>query len=194
VAFGHGLTVKETAVYLIYGQSTTVEAQPSPDVKMESPLTINIRMTEQIPYAVAESLFNRLASATFLEYGRIYGVMDELERLKNSVECIRVVLLDAQEKQEQNWIRRLEDVLHRADDLLDEFIIEDIRYKGDAAVVVKQTDSLRSKSISFLLESDITGREDDKKEIINLLRQPHGNISSVAIVGIGGIGKTTIAR
>ncbi|XP_058746938.1 uncharacterized protein LOC131619917 [Vicia villosa] len=41
VAIGHGLAVKETAVYLIYGQSTTmeieptiqVETQPSPDVK-----------------------------------------------------------------------------------------------------------------------------------------------------------------
>jgi len=43
VAFGHGLTIKETAVYLIYGQSTTMEiepilevaAQPSPGVEIE---------------------------------------------------------------------------------------------------------------------------------------------------------------
>ncbi|XP_024632717.1 disease resistance protein RUN1 [Medicago truncatula] len=43
VAFGHGLIIKETAVYLIYGQLTTMEiepilevaAQPSPDVEIE---------------------------------------------------------------------------------------------------------------------------------------------------------------
>ncbi|GAU46780.1 hypothetical protein TSUD_351790 [Trifolium subterraneum] len=61
-------------------------------------------MAEQIPYAVAESLFNRLGSATFREHGQLYGVMDELDRLKNSVEYIRVVLLDAQEEQEQNCV------------------------------------------------------------------------------------------
>ncbi|MCI35644.1 NBS-LRR resistance protein, partial [Trifolium medium] len=59
-------------------------------------------MAEQIPYGVAESLVNRLASAAFREFGRIYGVMDELERLKKTVESIRAVLLDAEEKQEQS--------------------------------------------------------------------------------------------
>ncbi|MCI24661.1 disease resistance protein, partial [Trifolium medium] len=39
-------------------------------------------MAEQIPYGVAASLIDRLASAAFREFGRIYGVMDELERLK----------------------------------------------------------------------------------------------------------------
>ncbi|GAU50614.1 hypothetical protein TSUD_351910, partial [Trifolium subterraneum] len=98
---------------------------------------VNRRMAEQISYAVAERLFNRLASTAFCEHGRIYGVTDELERLKNSVEHIKVVLLDAQEKQEQNcvvqsWIRRVEDLLHLADDLLDEFMIEGMRYQVDA--------------------------------------------------------------
>ncbi|WJX91805.1 hypothetical protein P8452_73531 [Trifolium repens] len=66
-------------------------------------------MAEQIPYAVAASLINRLGSAALLEYGRINGVMNELERLKKTVESIRAVLLDAEDKQEeqnhavQNW-------------------------------------------------------------------------------------------
>jgi len=44
----------------------------------------------------------RLTSAAFHEFGRIYGVKDELERLKNTVESIKVVLLDAEDKQEQS--------------------------------------------------------------------------------------------
>ncbi|GAU37288.1 hypothetical protein TSUD_354440 [Trifolium subterraneum] len=59
-------------------------------------------MAEQILYGVAESLIKSLASAALREYGRINGVMDQLERLKNTVESIRAVLLDAEEKQEQN--------------------------------------------------------------------------------------------
>ncbi|WJX29602.1 hypothetical protein P8452_18224 [Trifolium repens] len=58
-------------------------------------------MAEQIPYGIASSLIDRLASAAFREFGRIYGVMDELERLKNTVESVRAVLLDAEEKQQK---------------------------------------------------------------------------------------------
>ncbi|XP_058743676.1 uncharacterized protein LOC131616377 [Vicia villosa] len=277
VAFGHGLIVKKVAVYLLYYQSIDMDVSAnekdglmndvgpmfkgglwSCDYKKDMDETSKRyqEILNQSENAVEiEVLGNdvdvnkRLASAAFHEYGQIYDVMDELEKLKNSVECIRFELLDAQEKQEQycaaqSWIRSLEDVLHLADDLLDEFIIEGMRYKvnagdkkkmsrvfrslssnhtylrrtlvpkfkkikkmfddmveemaklnlGPKAAVVKHTDSLRNKSVSFLLESDIIGREDEKKEIINLLRQPRRNISSIAIVGMGGIGKTALAQ
>jgi leucine-rich repeat protein SHOC2 len=196
--------------------------------------------------------FHRLASAAFREFGRIYGVMDELERLKSTVESIRVVLLDAEDKQEQSravqiWIRRLkDDVLYPADNLLDEFLIEDSRHKivkshknkvrqvlhcisprkitfrhkmaceiekiqnkindvvkdmsglnlNPNIVAVEKTNTIRRETCSFVLESDIIGREDDKNEIISLLRKSHENqhISVVAIVGIGGLGKTALAQ
>ncbi|XP_058745325.1 putative disease resistance protein RGA1 [Vicia villosa] len=209
-------------------------------------------MAEQVPYGVAESLINRLASAAFREFGRIYGVMDELERLKNTVELIKAVLLDAEDKQQQNhaiqiWIRRLKDgVLHPTDDLLDEFLIHDLKHKTDEShnntmtkvlhslspskiafrgrmargiekiqkkfndivkdmtalnlnpnvVGAEQSCNEKRETSSFVLESDIVGREDDKNNIINLLRQPRSNqnVFVVAIVGIGGLGKTALAQ
>ena len=91
-------------------------------------------MGEQIPYGVAVSLIKRLASSGFREFGRIYGVMDELEKLKETLESIKVVLSDAEERQchdsnIEHWIRRFKEVLHDADDLLDDLAIKDLRCK-----------------------------------------------------------------
>jgi len=64
------------------------------------------------------------------------------------------------------------------------------------AVVAEKTNDVRRETSSFVLESEIIGREDDKKEIISLLRQSHENqlVSMVAIVGIGGLGKTALSQ
>ncbi|XP_057518627.1 disease resistance protein RGA2-like [Amaranthus tricolor] len=50
---------------------------------------------------------------------------------------------------------------------------------------------------SFCRESDIIGREDDKKKVINMLLSSTSvekNVSVISIVGIGGLGKTSLAQ
>ncbi|XP_027335055.1 putative disease resistance protein RGA1 isoform X2 [Abrus precatorius] len=206
---------------------------------------------ESVPFAVASNIIHRLASPDFLEFGQHYGVMEELEALKKAIGSINDVLLDADHKQDQvrvrNWISDFKEVLHAADDLLDDLAIEFRRDKRDAAEgkeankvlrsisssnqfplysempdkikeirgsfndvvkemrdlnlsprsgVVKRTNSEWRETSSFVLESDIIGRDDSKKEIISLLRQPHENqkVCVFAIVGLGGLGKTTLAQ
>ncbi|XP_028769708.1 putative disease resistance protein RGA4 [Neltuma alba] len=82
-------------------------------------------MAEQIPYGVATSLINTLASAAFREIASIYGVEREIDWLKETIEDIKAVLADADQKQHteqliQRWITKLKQVLYEADDLLDE--------------------------------------------------------------------------
>ena len=54
----------------------------------------------------------------------------------------------------------------------------------------------REETHSFVLDEKVIGREDDKKAIIKLLLEPNNeeNVSIVPIVGIGGLGKTTLAQ
>jgi hypothetical protein len=54
----------------------------------------------------------------------------------------------------------------------------------------------REETHSFVPNENVFGREDDKKAIIKLLLDPNveENVSVVPIVGIGGLGKTTLAQ
>ncbi|KAL5565860.1 hypothetical protein UlMin_029024 [Ulmus minor] len=54
-----------------------------------------------------------------------------------------------------------------------------------------------AESHSFVMEDEVIGRNDDKKAIIELLLsdfETKKNVSTIAIVGIGGLGKTTLAQ
>jgi hypothetical protein len=54
----------------------------------------------------------------------------------------------------------------------------------------------RDMTHSFVPPSDVIGRNDDKENIIDLLMDPDANrnVNVIPIVGLGGLGKTTIAK
>ena len=59
-----------------------------------------------------------------------------------------------------------------------------------------QVNNRNRETYSFVLEEDVARRDDDKKEIIKLLFDTDvvENVSIIPIVGIGGLGKTTLAQ
>ncbi|KAM3684880.1 hypothetical protein ACJW31_11G076300 [Castanea mollissima] len=59
-----------------------------------------------------------------------------------------------------------------------------------------QVNNRNRETYSFVLEEDVAGRDDDKKEIIKLLFDTNvvENVSIIPIVGIGGLGKTTLVQ
>uniref|UniRef100_A0A2N9G4D1 Disease resistance N-terminal domain-containing protein n=1 Tax=Fagus sylvatica TaxID=28930 RepID=A0A2N9G4D1_FAGSY len=86
-------------------------------------------MAEGTLNKVAEGIIGQLGNLVVQEIGLLWGVKDELEKLKSTVSTIEAVLLDAEEQQAhnhtiKNWLGKLKDALNEADDLLDVFSTE----------------------------------------------------------------------
>jgi hypothetical protein len=82
-------------------------------------------MAEQLLLVPAEQIIESLGSLTANKIALLWGLEDELQRLRNTVSTIKAVLLDAEEKQAAgnhavtDWLKKLEDAMYDADDLLD---------------------------------------------------------------------------
>ncbi|KAB1225421.1 putative disease resistance protein RGA3 [Morella rubra] len=75
--------------------------------------------------SVAEGIIASLGSLTVKEIVQLWGAEGELEKLKDTVSTIKVVLLDAEEQQDGNpevrvWLKKLKNPMYDADDLLDD--------------------------------------------------------------------------
>ncbi|TYI29618.1 hypothetical protein ES332_A05G329300v1 [Gossypium tomentosum] len=87
---------------------------------------------------------------------------------------------------------KLEEVLGRLDYLLNQTQILGLKenYKGEKAFQ-------RTPATSLVDESDVYGRDDEKEEIMKLLDPQNlseNQIAVIPIVGMGGLGKTTLAQ
>ncbi|KAK4564549.1 hypothetical protein RGQ29_006573 [Quercus rubra] len=209
-------------------------------------------MADAILYGIAQKIIETLGSSTLKQIGSIWGVKDDLRKMKNTISTIQAVLQDAEEQQDKNhqvkdWLMKLRDAVFDADDLLSEFSTHVLRQNvmgGDkmakkvriffsssnqlvfslnmACKIKAMRERLndisndrhqfqlklvgcpletrvlargRGQTHSFVPDEDVIGREKDKQAIIDLLDfDVEDNVSFISIVGIGGLGKTTLAQ
>ncbi|RVW23477.1 putative disease resistance protein RGA4 [Vitis vinifera] len=200
-------------------------------------------MAEQVPFSIVEHILMKLGSKAFQKILSMYGLPKEPAKLKEKLDTVRAVLLDAEEKQlkshaVQHWVQRLKLFMYDADDFLDDMATHYLQrggltsqvshfFSSSNQVVFRCKMSHRLKDIkerlgdiqndisllnlipcvhteeknswrdthSFVLASEIVGRDENKEEIVKLLSSNNEkNLSIVAIVGIGGLGKTTLAQ
>ncbi|XP_068329241.1 disease resistance protein RGA2-like [Pyrus communis] len=207
-------------------------------------------MAEGVLFNIAERIIVRLGNRAFQQIGSIWGVPDELNKLRETVAGFQAVLLDAEQKQADNnevklWLQSVEDAVYEADDVLDEFNTQVQRrqvLRGNTKLSNKvrlffsssnqlvfglemshkikdinkrlsEVESRRPSGLnnnredtrfilrerithSFVPKDNIIGRDEDKMAIIQLLLDPISteNVSTISIVGIGGLGKSALAQ
>ncbi|XP_011091043.1 putative disease resistance protein RGA3 [Sesamum indicum] len=204
-------------------------------------------MGEAIIGAAVQVLVEKLIVVATADIRTIFGLKNELTRLRDSFTMIQAFLHDASMRQVEEesvtvWLKKLEDVAYEADNLLDEFNYQIIRRKVEMRnrkvccffcftipllfrlkmerqikyvnmkleVVNRDANTYNLhrrvadcpiflppvvETNSMAVDPIFLGRKDDASMIINMLVNPSDDVVSVVpIVGMGGIGKTTLAR
>ncbi|KAA8520200.1 hypothetical protein F0562_014456 [Nyssa sinensis] len=91
-------------------------------------------MAEAVISGLVEVILRKTVSQILEEYGLLYGTKKEMRNLQSILSTIQAVLEDAEhrqvtEKAVRNWLMKLKDAAYDADDFLDEYMIEALRYK-----------------------------------------------------------------
>ncbi|KAJ1426856.1 Virus X resistance protein-like, coiled-coil domain [Sesbania bispinosa] len=116
-------------------------------------------MAETLLFCVADSLIGKLASRAVEEATLVLGVYDDLQEIKDTVLLIKAVLLDAEQKQEQNhelceWLRQIKHVFSDVENIIDDFECEDLRKH----VVNTYGSNARKAIVASALQEGITTR------------------------------------
>ncbi|KAE8684738.1 Leucine-rich repeat containing protein isoform 2 [Hibiscus syriacus] len=132
--------------------------------------------------------------------GLALNVKTDLGKLKETMSSIKAVLLDAEQQQHRNEKLRLSSCsLPLSFSLTMGPKIKQINRRLNELATEWNSFDLgpsRRETHSFVNSSDVIGRDKDKENIIDHLKEPSedGNIPVIPIVGIGGLGKTTLVQ
>ncbi|KAL2901483.1 putative disease resistance protein RGA4 [Bienertia sinuspersici] len=83
-------------------------------------------MAEAVLYGIANEVLKNMGSTAIDELSSAWGFKSQLNKLKNTIETLKDVMLDAEERQADShavggWLERLTTAVYAADDLFDEF-------------------------------------------------------------------------
>ncbi|CDP10357.1 unnamed protein product [Coffea canephora] len=139
-------------------------------------------MAEVLLSASVDFIIHKLASVANENISLLSGFNDDLQRLGRSIPIIQSLLLDSERQPPEkeatkHWLKKLEEIAYDADTVLDELNYENLR----------QTDSIS--------DANVRARQNEALEVVRVVTRPTNEVpSTYAIVGMAGIGKTTLAR
>ena len=194
-------------------------------------------MAEAFLGVALEKLCNLVES----EFATSFGIKQKIEQLSDTLELIKAVLDDAEEKQWADgrikvWLLKLKGAVHVLDDILEDCLTESLHFGSSSSfeptnimhrcdVEAKLDEMIRRlhqlaeaknefalrkgvrerptevaewrQTSSIITPPQVYGRDEDKKKVVEFLLSPERDSDSLSvypIVGLGGLGKTTLAQ
>ncbi|KAG6400300.1 hypothetical protein SASPL_137126 [Salvia splendens] len=159
--------------------------------------------------AFLQVVLDNLSSLIKEEIGLILGVDVEMKKLGSTLTTIQAVLEDAEDKQLESrpirdWLQKLTALAYEIDDILDECNTHVSKLKNSPSkfnrynlkkILYRHNIARRMKQVNQKVE--VVAAERDKDKIVNTLvndvKEKH-EISVLPIIGVGGLGKTTLAQ
>ncbi|CAI9269510.1 unnamed protein product [Lactuca saligna] len=160
-------------------------------------------MAEIAVTALITVLCEKLLSGDLMKLARSEGIDSQLKKWRKNLPLIQAVLTDSSQKHikeraVQLWVNHLQDLAYDIEDVLDDLATEALRRKlNQETSANSSTSKKRLEQNSLVDESKIMGREGDKEALMGKLlgeEECDESVSIVSIVGMGGIGKTTLAK
>ncbi|KAL0429242.1 UNVERIFIED_CONTAM: Disease resistance protein RGA2 [Sesamum radiatum] len=146
---------------------------------------------------IASTITQTLSTLALPYIQTAIDLQNESQKLMNTLSVIRAVLMDLEELKDlshadQDWLEKLHDVLHDADDLVDDFTTKTLKNRlvAQRNVIARQiivSQASNTEEVHFYVyEPYVVGREDDKKQLIGLLKNTRNeeNVSVIPIIGI----------
>uniref|UniRef100_A0A0D9XAE7 Uncharacterized protein n=1 Tax=Leersia perrieri TaxID=77586 RepID=A0A0D9XAE7_9ORYZ len=146
-------------------------------------------MAESLLLPVVRVAVDKTADALVQRVTRMCGVDGDRRKLERHLLAVECLLADAVAKSETNpaikrWMNDLRAVAYKADDVLDDFRYEALR-----------RDAVRHGG-HMTMTTKIFGRDKDRESVVQLLldQRDEKNLQVLPVVGMGGLGKTTLAK